>query len=122
MSIAAGRLRHRIQIQDLKPVLDSNGNPTQDPVTGEVFSDWMTIATVWAAVEPLSARELIAAQAVQSKVTARMVIRYRDGLNAAMRIIYRNRIYNIHGLLEDTSSGLEYITIPVSEGVSVTGQ
>ncbi len=115
MSIAAGRLRHRVQIQKWQVT-------GQDPVTGAEIGEWETIATVWAAVEPLSARELIAAQAVQSKVTARMVIRHRDGLTADMRIIHRNRVYNIHGFLEDTSSGLEYITIPVSEGVSVTGQ
>lgn len=115
MSIAAGRLKHRVLIQNWKIT-------GQDPVTGEETGEWETFDTVWAAVEPLSARELIAAQAVQSKVTGRIVIRHRDGLSADMRIVHRGRIYNTAGFLPDKDSGLEYITIPVSEGVSVTGQ
>lgn len=115
MSIAAGRLKHRVQIQEFAYI-------GQNPETGEEIRDWTTIDTVWAAVEPLSARELIAAQAVQSKVTGRIVIRYRDALAADMRIVHRGMIYNTAGFLPDKDSGLEYITIPVSEGVSVTGQ
>lgn len=111
MSLPAGRLRHRVDIQGRQDV--------QDPVTGEMVPAWVSVWTaVPAAIEPLSAREFIAAQAVQSQVVARITLRYREGLDASMRIVHKGAIYNIAGLLPDKDSGLEYFTIPVSQGVN----
>ena len=103
-----GKLRHRITLQ--RPGL------SQDPQTGEMVPGWQDVATVWASIEPLSAREFIAAQAGQSEVSARVVIRHRDDVDATMRALYRGKLYNIHGVLADQKSGLEYLTLPVSEG------
>lgn len=127
MSIEAGRLRHRVRIEQLENQLDSNGDVIQDEETGTVAQSWTEVATVWAAIEPLSAREFIQSQATQSQITARVIIRFRDGLNAAMRLVHVRRdrdnvIYNPHGFLADKESGLEYLTIPVSAGVSDSGQ
>lgn len=105
----AGKLRHKVTIQ--APGL------TQDPVTGEMVAGWADFASVWASVEPLSARDFIAAQANQSEITARIVIRYREGILPTMRILHRSKVYAIQGVLPDAKSGLEYLTIPVSEGV-----
>lgn len=111
MSLSAGRLRHRIDIQQRAHV--------QDPVTGEMVPGWANVWTaVPASIEPLSAREFIAAQATQSQVVARITLRYREGLDASMRIVHKGAIYNIAGLLPDKSSGLEYFTIPVSSGAN----
>lgn len=106
----SGKLRHRVVIE--KP------GQTQDPATGEMMPGWAPVATVWAAIEPLSAREFIAAQAGQSEITARVTIRYRPGIDATMRIIHRGRVYNIHGVLPDPKSGFHYLTLPVSMGVN----
>ena len=35
-----------------------------------------------------------------------------------MRVVHGGKVYNIHGVLPDMRSGLEYLTLPVSEGVS----
>lgn len=110
MSIASGKLRHKVALQ--------RRVRTQDPVTGEITYQWQTVANVWASVEPLSAREFISAQAVQSKVSARIVIRHRSDVDASMRIMHRDKLYNIEGVLSDPRSGLEYLTLPCSEGVS----
>lgn len=118
MSLEAGKLRHRVRIESYDYLRDGSGEVIQDPVTGETSQSWQEVATVWAAIEPLSAREFIAASATQSAITARIVIRYRDGLNASMRLIHKDKIYNPAGFLADKVSGLEYITIPVTEGVS----
>lgn len=106
----AGKLRHRVTIQA--------PGQTQDPTTGEILHGWVDFATTWASIEPLSAREYIAAQSGQSEITARIVIRYRDGVLPTMRILHRGKAYAIHGVLSDVKSGLEYLTLPVSEGVS----
>lgn len=110
MTLAAGRLRHRIVLQ--------SPSYTQNQTTGENVLSWITQAEVWAAIEPLSAREFIAAQATQSEVSARIVIRYRPDVNATWRILHRGRVFNINGVLADQVSGLEYATLPVSEGTN----
>lgn len=111
MSLKAGRLRHRVDIQSKSNV--------QDPVTGEITTTWVnTWTSVPASIEPLSAREFIAAQAVQSMVTARITLRYRVGLDASMRIVHNGTIYNPAGFLGDPDSGLEHVTIPCSQGVN----
>ncbi|VVN74057.1 phage head closure protein [Pseudomonas fluorescens] len=108
----AGKLRHRISFQISGLV--------QDPETGEMLSGWETIwEKVPASVEPLSARDLIAAQAGQSEASARMVIRYRAGVLPTMRILHRGDVYNIQGPpLPDPESGLEYLTILVAKGLN----
>lgn len=113
----AGRLRHRLKLQQLEYVADSSGE-IQDSY-GEPVQDWVDVASIWGAIEPLSAREFIAAQSEQSKVTAKIIIRYRGNINAAMRVFHEAKgiYYNIEGILTDKESGLEYITLPVSEGV-----
>lgn len=111
MSIQAGKLRHRIEIQH-KVI-------PRDPVTLEFGEPARAaFAKPWAEVTPLSARDLLAAQAAQSEATARMKIRYRPGVLPTMRIVYRGELYSIEGPpLEDSDSGLEYLTILVSKGV-----
>lgn len=111
MSLAAGRLRHRIDIQ--QPVR------AQDPESGSSTVTWVNQwASVPAAIEPLSAREFIAAQAEQSQITGKIIVRHVEGITAKHRIVHGERIYNIHGVLADPESGLEYLTLPVSEGVN----
>lgn len=111
MALASGKLRHRVEIQN--PV------EVQDQDTGAMEVTWVTIATVWAAIEPVSAREFVASESETSKVVARVTIRYRKNIDAKMRLYHRAKgfYYNIEGILSDKDSGLEYLTLPVSEGV-----
>lgn len=106
----AGNLRHRVTIQA--------PGQTQDPDSGAMVKTWTDVATVWASAEPLSARDFIAASAAQSEITARIVIRYRSGINSTMRVRHGGRVYDIKGVLPDAGSGREYLTLPVSEGVN----
>jgi SPP1 family predicted phage head-tail adaptor len=107
--IAAGRLRHRVTIEQQVNVVNS---------FGEHSKEWEPFAQVWAAVEPLSARELLAAQQVQSQVVARVIMRYNAAVTASMRIVYRGVVYNIAGVQRDPESGLEWMTLPVSYGLN----
>jgi len=103
----AGTLRHRVTLQSNIKV--------QDPATGYMTQSWTDVAKVRAAVAPLSAREFIAAQAMQADVTTRITIRYRAGVTAAMRILHDGKTYNITGVLPDAKSGREYLTLPCTE-------
>lgn len=112
MSLDPGELRHRITIQ--RPVV------AQDPTTGANTTNWVNVAEdVAAKIRPSSVREFVAAQAMQSQVTASIVIRYRTGLTAQMRILHGSKIYNPQGWLADDDSGLEYLTAPCSEGTNL---
>ncbi|WP_286068806.1 phage head closure protein [Stenotrophomonas sp. 57] len=109
MSLPAGKLRHRVLIQQQVTTRDGDGVEQ---------TAWVDVATVWASIEPLSAREFIQSGQTQSAATARITMRYRGGLLPSMRLVHRGEIFNIAGLLPDKVSGLEYITIPVSVGVN----
>lgn len=105
--LRAGDLNHRLTIE--QPAF------TQDS-SGDMVPAWSTLAEVWGHVAPVSAREFTEANAEQSKVTARIVIRYRADVDASMRVMHRGKAYNIEGVLPDAESGLEYITLACSEG------
>lgn len=108
----AGKLRHRCTIE--RPA------EQQDPVSGEMIPGWEVVATAWMAIEPLSVRGFIAANATQSEVTGQLVMRYRPGLqvDSTMRVRKGNAVYNIEGVLPDKDSGREYLTLPYSAGVN----
>lgn len=105
----AGRLRHLVTFQERVVSLDSDGAQVEEwvPLFGGPIS---------AEITPLSGRELIAAQSVQSKVTGRMCVRYRPGLTATMRAVHRGVIYNITAVIADPESGAEYVTLLTSTG------
>ncbi|MEX2990331.1 phage head closure protein [Serratia fonticola] len=112
----AGKLRHRVTPQ--RPIM------VQTPETGEVVKHWVNIAettpdnAIYAEVYPLSAKEFVATQATKNVITTRFTIRYRADITADCRLLFRGKIYNIEGVLPDPVSGLEYLTLPCSEGAN----
>ena len=112
MTLAAGKLRHRVTIQQEVE--------TQNPDTGAVSVSWVTYADRWAEYVAQSVREFIAASAVQSEVKGRFIVRADEGITASMRVIHRGKAFAILGPpMPDPDSGLEYMTLAVSEGVVV---
>ena len=82
----AGLLRHRVAIQEETAARGS---------TGEVTRTWATIARRWAAVQPVRARELMAANELRADVTHRVVLRYYSGLTNRHRFLFGSRILEI---------------------------
>lgn len=107
--VAAGALRHWVQIQ--RPVI------AQDQSAGEMVTTWVELASLWAEVVPSSGREFLAAAAEQSEVRGRITIRFRDDVDATMRVAYRGKWYAILAALPDAESGVEHLTLMVAEGV-----
>lgn len=105
------RLPHRIDIEQVVHA--------QDPTTGEVTTSWQLYrASVAAKVAALSGRELIAAQAEQSQVTARIQVNFDPLIVPTMRAKHRGQIYSFHGVLPDHVTGLKWLTIPATAGVN----
>jgi SPP1 family predicted phage head-tail adaptor len=110
MTIDAGKLRHRVQIQEQVVVQDS---------AGAIVVSWQDFGSaMWAEIAPLSAREFVQSASDQNRVTARITVRYRDGIRPSMRVVHGSKFYNITGVLPDVDSGLEYLTLPVTTGVN----
>ncbi len=85
-NMRAGRLRHRVDLQQLSPTLNAMGEPSET---------WTTYATVSADVEPISGNERLAVQQAQADTTHRVTMRFRKGLAATHRILHRSRALNI---------------------------
>lgn len=122
MAIEAGDLRHRVRIERRLPDTDSNGTALQDPFTGEIPYTWQSIGERWAKVRPISGREFVQSQAAQSRVTTHITIRNDLDITAHDRVVHMRNgnpiVYDIHAVLEDADSGLEYVTIMASRGVN----
>lgn len=116
MSLSSGRLRHRIHIQTF--------TQSQDPVTGAVTASWSNLyEDVPCAIEPLSVKDYLQSQAIQSDVKVRVVFRHLSGLESSMRFVgacacHDGEVFNPEGYFEDPESGREYITAPCSRGVN----
>lgn len=107
----AGKLRHRVSLEQRVE--------TQDPVTGEVSTSWELVSLLWANVRPKSAKQLLEAKSLQSVATVDVTIRYRSDLvDSSMRFLHRGKVLNIEGGIPDHISGLEWLTVPCSEGLN----
>lgn len=93
--IDPGKMRHRISFQQFSGTLDSYGDPLLDD-----DSNWDNVATVWAAIDPISGREFYAAEQSQSEVSHKVRCRYLAGLDTAMRIIYGKRKFKIISIID----------------------
>jgi SPP1 family predicted phage head-tail adaptor len=86
MPVEIGDLRHRITFQKLTTSVNESGFEVET---------WEDVRTVWAAASNLHGREYFAAAAVQAESTVKFTIRYLPGIDTTMRILFRNKQYNI---------------------------
>lgn len=87
----AGQLREQITIESKQT--------TRDPYGGEVVS-WVTFATVWADVQPLPLRELIAAKSAGSEISLQITVRYLAGVTSDMRVLWEGLGYPIISVID----------------------
>lgn len=88
--IAAGDLRHVIQIGDVDPQQDSGGATVVDNVT--------TYTTQRASVETLQGKELFAAQQSNSQVTHKITMRWFPGIVSRQKVWFDGRQYDIESV------------------------
>ncbi|EPC2247682.1 phage head closure protein [Acinetobacter baumannii] len=111
MSDLAPELRNRVIIQAYtEPGRDDDGFPIE--------GGWSEYKKLWAKVTPLSAKDLIAAQADQSEVVARMKIRYREDITTKMQVLWKGRIFSIKSqALDDSEDSYTYCTFLLGHGL-----
>lgn len=96
----AGRLRHRVTVEQLLVTDDGYGGQSQA---------WSTFATVWASVEPLQGREYFQAQQAQATVTHKVTMRHLDGVTHDMRVKHGSRALNIVSVIDTEERGRELV-------------
>ena len=110
----AGGLRHRITIEKPSYVRDSVGEPSLT---------WSAIGTVWADIQPVRARELIAGGKEKTEITHKVIIRYSSTLasqlDEACRILFGSRILSIVGVI-NTGERNQMIELACIEGMKDT--
>ena len=84
--LSIGKLRHRITIQTYTASKNS---------FGEEIKLWTDYARVSASIEPLSGKELFTAQQLHAETTTQIIIRYLEGMNTSMRILFGTKVYDI---------------------------
>lgn len=106
----SGRLNKRIKISQLvtgSPAVDALGTPN---------TSWEEVDTVWGSIEPITGREFWARQEIQSEITARIRIRYRDDVEPGMKAEYGGKVYTIKNIIDPQEDHQE-LQLMVSEGV-----
>jgi len=104
----AGDLRRQITLQSRSTTRDTFGEPALT---------WTNVATVWAAITPLSGRELELAQAMNSEISHQVQIRYRSDVTSAMRVVYQGRYFNILSVM-DVEMRHRELQLMCSEGLN----
>ncbi len=99
MTYTAQELNRKITIQQV--------TITQDPQTGEMIESWGDFVSVFAKIEPLVGREYLAAAAIQAEDTTKFTMRYRGDIDAAMRIAFDGKLFNITSIQNIRSANRE---------------
>jgi SPP1 family predicted phage head-tail adaptor len=93
-----GELRHRITIQKLVNTQDTFGQPVEQ---------WSDVVTVWASVNPIVGKEFFAAETVNSEVSHKIRIRYKQNITPDMRIKFKDRYFSIQSVIDYQERNIE---------------
>jgi len=113
----SSRLRHKLTLQQEIQTPDGAGGSSKS---------WEDVADLWAEIIPIvgagassskgSGKEILLAGQVQAEVSHRILLRYRDGVTPAMRLVFESRIFNIRAVA-DIDEKRDTLQLLVQEGV-----
>src|ERR1700674_4787773 len=107
--LRAGQLRHRVEL--VKPY-----GPAQDSTGCMALTAMSPVATVWAKIESITGRDVLAANQFSSIATHKITIRYRGNtqappltITAQDQVWFRGRVFQIDaGSNPDESTKVQY--------------
>lgn len=112
----AGSLRHLVEIQ--RPI------NTKDAV-GDVTTSYSTVASAWAAIQPLNTRDQLLAAQSRSSITHKIRLRHDLailGMDGSWRIKFGSRIYSVEGYPRNIDERNIYFEILCTEGLLFTDE
>ena len=98
----AGKLTKRVTLQIKSVTTDGLGSET---IT------WTDHATVWAAIDSITAREYYLAAQETTTVTTKIKIRYRRGVTPNWRVKYGNKYFDIEAVIDTGEKHKELILL-----------
>lgn len=101
MIVPLGRLRERIVLQQAAVSIDASGDPAYA---------WSDVATVWARVEPSGGGVETVADRRTSIAAYEVTIRWRAGVSARQRLVWRGRYLQIERV-ENADERRERLTL-----------
>ena len=90
-TINIGKLNKRLSFRKFVDVTDEMGQSKKK---------LEKICEVWGSLYPVRGNEYYEVQKVQSKVTHKCYIRYKDGIDTACFIEYQGKIYSIESVID----------------------
>lgn len=87
-----GKLRNQVTIERKDGARDADG--------GERVT-WVDVVTVWASIEPVSAREFLGSNQLQSEITGKITMRHPVDVRADDRITCAGVAYGVVAVLPD---------------------
>jgi SPP1 family predicted phage head-tail adaptor len=106
--VDAGSLKHRIVVEQSARESDEMGGSTLT---------WSTFATLWASITPMKAGEVFWAKHLEHRVTHKIMIRYYEGITAAMRISFDSRYFHVKAV-RNIDEKNEWMELVAEEGVA----
>ena len=100
-----GDLNKQITLQQQTKTADGGGGWTVS---------WADVATVWAAIWPVSAGDVVQANATAMVISARIRIRYRSTFKGSWRIKFGNRYFSVVSVLNPSERN-EWLDLMVKE-------
>ena len=94
----AGELDQRVTLERFGEYKDASGAWTEG---------WETVGTFWAAVLPLTGKEIIAGDAVAAITDVRVIMRYQPGVTAADRLKHDGKTFNVVTVINRRSANRE---------------
>jgi len=86
-----GRAKHPIEIQQKISTPDGSGSSIES---------WIGFGADRAEILPISAAERIRAHEIETEITHLLTIRYRSGITDKMKIVFRDRTFNIKSIID----------------------
>lgn len=102
------RLRQRIEFQSPNDAPDGAGGVTRG---------WQHHAYAWAEMRAIAGKEMLDNEQLQSPVTHRIAIRYRDDITTAMRVVYDSRVFNVRSVVNRAEKSA-FLELLAEEGVA----
>ena len=84
--LSIGALRHRLTLEQTSLTADGGGGVTEN---------WVQVAQIWGAIEPLKGRERVEAARIAGRHMYDISMRYRDDVAPSMRFRLGARIFHI---------------------------
>ena len=111
------RLKHKLALEAEVQTSDGQGGYSRS---------WQKLADIWAEILPLtggqtrsygSGNEVFGQGQIQNTLTHKILVRYRSGIDAGMRLVFEQRAFNIR-YIANTDEAKDTLEILAEEGAA----